>query len=112
MQEISGLRSHDSSADAMKAFCRQSLSQRVMYGCLQGAPDTLYSFYIFSAPSFQKYGANFASFIKEHKLGKVWGSRTIMNRAFHDGRSNKVWIWTPDTKALRSWWDANKVVRE
>lgn len=109
VQEITGLRGHSEARYAMQDFCRQNLKSRVMFGGAIGAIDTLYSFYLFTAANYDKpYGTNFATFIKDHNLGVVWGSEKVVNTAFHPDHSNQVWIWTPDVPALRAWWDANK----
>ena len=112
IQEIGGLSYHYTAAEAMMAFCKANLDTDVKYGANNAAYNTLYSFYLFTAGVYgearRNYGKNFANFIKEHKLGTVWASRIVKNRAFHPEHSNQVWIWTPDTAALREWWRNNK----
>jgi hypothetical protein len=78
---------------------------------------TLYSFYIFSAAvdhdgsplhgSERAYGHNFAQFIRDNELGKVWETDHVANEAFHPDHSNKLWMWAPDEKALYKWREAN-----
>ena len=109
VQEIACLSSHSSAENAMKDFCKQNFSSPVRFGCVIGKRDTLYSFYLFTAAIVRSYdgpyGTNFAKFIRYHKLGEVWESPKIVNSAFHPDHANQVWIWMPDVKALRKWWD-------
>ena len=108
LQEIAGLSSHDSAELAMREFCKQNFSAPVKYGGVIASRDSLYSFYLFTASLAGyclPYGTNFAKFIRDHKLGEVWESPKITNLAFHSDHKNQVWVWMPDVKALRKWWD-------
>jgi hypothetical protein len=117
IQEISSLSSHPSSLDAMVDFCQQNLINygSVKYGSTIAMRDTIYSFYLFTCavskdggPYFYEgfnYGPNFARFIKENDLGSVLESEVKVNEAYHSDHANQVFIWSPNLKALRAWWD-------
>lgn len=123
--DINGLAGYSKQPEkAMDQFCKLQLAQRVRFGGGVGLPDQIYSFYMFTAavwtPEQKKkykedwgyyydrgdYGDSFAAFIKENDLGSVWESDLVVNEAFHPDHGNKVWIWTPNLKNLRKWWDS------
>lgn len=110
IQEIGGLSYHADAEDAMIAFCKQVFVGKVKFGTANARSGTIYSFYLFTAAVGEhyrvSYGSNFEEFIKENGLGKVWASPKIKNLAFHSDHSNQVWIWMPDYKALKEWWEA------
>lgn len=111
IQEITGLSSYSNVEEAMADFCKKSLPSAIMYKTVVAKPNELYSFYLFTAgigyvnPD---YGCKFAELIEANQLGPVWASPRIVNRAFHPGCYNQVWIWMPDTAAVRAWWDKKK----
>lgn len=75
----------------------------------------LYTFYVFSGPIGEdtnnpgniNYAPKFADFLEKEGLGEVTRSPKAENVGFHRGRITQVYIWTPDAKALRAWWDKN-----
>lgn len=123
IQELGGLSSYTEGKNVLIDFCMETLgsSNGVKYGCVAARPNTVYSFYLFTAAVdtsgkitganwYPKYGHNLAEFIKVNKLGEVWESPSLVNDAFHHDHSNVVWIWMPDIKALLAWWKDNKPV--
>lgn len=110
-QEISGV-SYGDPLDLMKSFCGQALNETPRYRSQYANVGTLYSFYIFSDVSYSRgavtNGHKFAAFIKENKLGQVITTPAVSNRAFHDDHSNVVWIWMPNVKNLKAWWQAEQ----
>lgn len=111
IEEIKNLSNFSSALAAMRSFCESSLTKNLAFKSVAAAPDTLFSFYLFTGAIngyLGDYGGNFERFIKEHNLGEVWASPKIKNEAFHAERSNQVWIWMPNTKALRAWWNAQQ----
>jgi hypothetical protein len=123
VKEIDGLRSHNTPEEAMKKFCELNFKQRLAFRSQPASMGTVYAFYVFTAAVYKKfpkndyrssnryyrrYGHEFAQFIKENKLGKIWTSAAIWNVAFHPDHKNKVWIWSPDVVALKAWWEAHK----
>lgn len=114
IQEISGLSyfgdSESGARDAMESFCATALPKRVKYHGQTASGDTLYSFYYFTAAVYKAKGGSsyahaFARFIRKYNLGKLTISPTRKNSAFHAGHWNQVWIWMPDTDALRVWYN-------
>lgn len=106
--DITGLGGHLTAKDAMISFCQQALLKPTKFGTANGAPGEIYSFYLFTAAlgSYTKpYGKNFYDFIKQNNLGEVYESPVRDNKAFHKGRGNQVYIWTPDADAIRAWWE-------
>lgn len=103
--EISGLSSHRSAKDAMRAFCETFTrfgSRRI------GA------FYIFTAVvksttdnAAGEYGDNFAKFIKNNKLGEVTATVVRVNRRNVPGHFLQGWIWSPSEANLKAWWAKN-----
>jgi hypothetical protein len=97
--------------EAMKEFCRQNVERRVMFNNDPhdlGMAGAIYAFYLFSARVMPgetvTYGDQFAAYILEHELGKVWESEVKQNEAYHPNWGNRVWVWTPDLKAIHAWW--------
>lgn len=110
--EITNLSSHGTdSRGAMVSFCQQQIGEPPRYhGSQVYYLGTLYSFYFFTAavgPAYAKYGHAFAEFIEKNKLGKVWESPAIVNKAFHPDHANQVWIFMPDVDAVQAWWKDN-----
>lgn len=114
VQDIDGLSRHGSGEEAMAEFCRLNFSDNgVRFGGGVGKRGTLYSFYIFSQPVGEgyyarNYGFDFAKFIKENKLGRVWKSSLRKNYAFHADHHNVVWVWSPVTNKVSKWWEEYK----
>jgi hypothetical protein len=112
IQEIGGLSNHPDARDAMIAFCKTNFAAPVKFGTANARADTLYSFYLFTAatgsPYYKPYGSNFAKFIRDNKLGRVWASPSRKNEAFHSDHENQVWIWMPNRLALKSWWEKTR----
>lgn len=110
IQEIVQLSGHIDPLTAMESFCKQNFAAPPRFGGAIARNDALYSFYLFTAALGgynRAYGEQFATFIEEHKLGEVWASPAIRNNAFHEDHANQVWIWMPDVKHLRVWWNAH-----
>lgn len=124
-KEITGLSTHKTVEEAMKAFCTPLFEKGT--GNWGYYAKTVYTFYIFTAAVYSKedrdkyvkqhpgyahsynlYGHNFAKFIRAKKLGKVWTSAALVNVAFHPDHKVKVWLWSPDKVALKAWWEQNK----
>lgn len=123
IQEITGLSTHLKAEDAMVAFCKANINGgRPKFGSFSAAPDSVYSFYLFTAAVwhsktkldqynvqyYRPYGAEFAKFIEDNDLGKVVASSIEVNQAFHKDHSNQVWIWTPNKANLKKWWEEYK----
>ena len=115
IQELSGLQDYSWDNEGSKRiiddFCSHVFSEGVRFGGTIGIDNTTYSLYLFTAALRSKldntsYGPRLASFIRDNKLGKVIGSPSISNEAFHPGRYNKVWLWIPDVRALRIWYES------
>ena len=112
IEEIHGLQHTQSGEEAMVEFCKLELAGPVKFGTSSGVAGTLYSFYLFTSAIkhdggdlyYGHYAQNFKKFIEDNKLGQVWESWRVKNEAFHYDHSNQVYIWTPDTPALKKWW--------
>ena len=112
--DIDGLSCYRDPEKAMEDFCKLSFSPKPKYCGTESENDNqqLFSFYLFSAAVHNKrrptYGTRFAKFIEENELGTVWASSIERNLAFHKDHSNQVWIWHPDTKAVKAWWNKRR----
>lgn len=117
ISEITSLSTHTTGEEAMLSFCTQQFVSDVRHTWgigrgVDGKPDALYSFYLFTAACRGKiagshYGKDFADFIKANKLGTVWESPALVNVAFHPDHANQVYIFMPDATACREWYDAH-----
>lgn len=122
IQEIDKLGQHKSAEEAMVSFCKQQLHQALKFGSCTARSGSLFSFYMFTAAVYEKgstdeygvvitdgfahkYGVQFAKFIKENKLGKVWASPAKKNTVFHPNHANQIYIWNADQPALEAWWN-------
>jgi hypothetical protein len=54
-----------------------------------------------------KYASEFAKFIVRNKLGVLRASPLRPNTLNHPDHIVKCWIWAPDIKALKIWYNAN-----
>lgn len=116
--EITNLSSDENATESMLKLCKMSFNVQQRFHNTQARANSLYSFYVFTAAvthsgqphgwqsANRLYGTDFMNFIKEHNLGEVWESPIVKNVAFHSGNSNKIWVWMPDAKALRAWYDS------
>lgn len=119
IQEITQLSQHENAEEAMENFCRSVFgnTRKVSYRGLQAKKSTMFSFYMFTAAVYSEsqqkkhddqyyrpYGAEFAAFIKTHKLGSVSTQRARTNYAFHPDHKVQAWIWRPNIKTLEAWW--------
>jgi len=121
MQEIDKLSSfQDDPKGAMISFCKDNLGRPVVWkvrdsgGNDKGALGALFSFYFFTAAVYHgkvSYGAKFAKFIEDEKLGTLISTPALVNYAYHSDHLNQVWIWMPNLKALETWWKANQSPR-
>lgn len=126
IQEINGLSTFASAEGGrgaeltMAAFCQMNLRShgQVHYRGFKARPEALYSFYFFSGPVYHTtrwdhttpwetdaYVDKFARFIEEHQLGELTKSPLKVNAAFHVDHANQMYIWSPDVKALKKWWE-------
>lgn len=107
----------------MVSFCKQNMRRGTRFAPAFlaewdiGNSETLSSFYLFtaavhSATRGSNYGTAFADFIKAEGLGEVWESPIVKNEAFHTDRWNQIWVWRPDVKAVRAWWDKHNEVKK
>ena len=78
---------------------------------LYGAPA---AFYIFTgvvgytkSKGKPRYGPEFANFISEHKLGTVTEAPARVNRTNHPTHLVKVWVWSPNYRKLKAWYNKN-----
>lgn len=118
IQEITQLSNHETAEEAMENFCRSVFgnSRKVSYRGLPAKKSTMFSFYMFTAAVYgtfrqkedkyyrRPYGAEFAAFIKTHKLGSVSTQRARTNYAFHPDHKVQAWLWRPNVKNLEAWW--------
>ena len=51
-------------------------------------------------------GKNLAKFIEEHELGIIVKTRQRKNP--NTGNSVKVWVWSPNERNLKAWYNNNK----
>lgn len=104
--------------EVLKQFCKETLGEKCSY-----APNysKLQCFYVFTAgpevPStapggshhsknhWPKYGTELAAYIVDNKLGEIATLGPKKNEKFHSTSTAQVWIWSPDQKAMESWWD-------
>lgn len=114
MKEIDGV-SCQSPEESIKSFCQQNLQRRLAFRGIPADHETVYSFYIFSDAvyndpneEYEASGSQLASYIRRHKLGKIWATRPVQNVAFHNDHCNQVWIWAPNLPALKAWWAKHK----
>lgn len=106
---------------AVREFCRKTLGKRRpnYFTNAVGFYSKLTAFYIFSAGpeagvygnDWQRYGTEFAAFIKKHKLGKVATPGKFHNVRYHGNHNCQAWVWHPDQKALERWWEADQAKR-
>lgn len=59
-------------------------------------------------PKHDGYGARFAKFIKENKLGALVETPNRCNRLNHPDHTIKVYIWMPAKRSLMAWWTKHK----
>lgn len=108
VKEITGLRDMSSAEGAMVEFCEKVLGKPPKYksATYSWNMGQLYCFYLFTAAltGGREYGAEFADFIKEEKLGVVVATKPVQNLAFHPEHKNQAWLWTPDTPKLVAWY--------
>lgn len=133
VQEIVGISEYRSPVEMMKAFCKQTLSNRgdcrpnggySAYGYFahkiegnKGAyTDGLGENYVFhgvekyKADSYGEtggYASKFAAWITEQKLGNVHGGDPVSNHRYHPDHLTRVFVWNPDREAVKAWWAAN-----
>lgn len=131
-QEITSLNTHESPEKAMLRFCELTLKKggsALRYGYSNSAKPLLYSHYTFTAAVYDKecsafasyersypkkidpefgqympYGAQFAKFIQENKLGEVVTTSPKINKLYHPDHKVQIWIWTPDQDAIEAWY--------
>lgn len=130
-QEISSLSNHQTPEQAMAAFCAShfgSIRKKNPNGkddrSYGDGPHTLYTFYVFTAAIYGPkkrdnvfsnrglYGAKFAEFIKEQKLGTVTTIPAKVNKAFHPDHKVQVWIWHPSREPLTRWWQGFSTAKQ
>lgn len=80
-----------------------------MLGFVQKRKGAGSGFLTFCGPVEEDYASNFASYIRRHRLGRVWATAPMENGYYHpEGRPSQVFVWHPDDKALLRWWAKNK----
>lgn len=116
IQEITNLSMSTSPEDALTTFCTKVFgsARKVVYKSQPARPQTIYSFYLFTAAVakdaasaigyYRPYGKAFADFLKTQKLGKVSTLPAKFNLAFHPEHKVQAWIWSPNKQALEKWW--------
>jgi len=122
IQEIVNLKLGKDARSNMLSFCQQNLlpGSCKFFSARNGdaAPliaggENIFCFYLFTANvEYAHYGQDFAQFITDNKLGKLITTEALPNRAYHGGGKCQAWIWTPDPKALRAWYDTEKAARK
>lgn len=122
IQEIVNLKHGKDAKSNMFSFCQQNLLPGIckFFSARNGdlAPltahgENIFCFYLFTANvEYATYGQDFAKFITDHKLGKLITTEALPNVAYHGGGKCQAWIWTPDAKALRAWYEAEKAARK
>lgn len=115
VKEIWSLSAHRSPELAMDEFCKYHLGtiRNVTYHGMKARPQTIYSFYLFTAAIMKSclgnypatYGPDFANFIRLNKLGTVTRTRAVFNLAFHPDHKVQAWLWCPNVKRLQKWWE-------
>ncbi len=118
IMEIDKLSRHTTPEEAMAEFCKLTIVTQPLFGTARNIPvaGSQYAFYLFTAAcdkngeslykgvGYRAYGKEFAEFIKENGLGKVWASPPKHNEVFHPDHHNQVWVWDVDNEALKAWW--------
>lgn len=113
---ISDLGRHTGATAAMIDFCKSQLGAgRTKFSKADKRTyPTLTTFYVFCAgpeepghghsKKWVRYGTEFAAFIKKHKLGEVVTVGPKPNAKYHATTTAQVWLWSPDQKAVETWW--------
>lgn len=102
VQEIAFISHHETTEDAMFAFCSAELGIR--YGMrLPLSGSYIFTGVVASPEERPQYGQRFEAFIKKHKLGTVTRSHSFTNRRNHPDNTLRVWVWSPNERNLRAW---------
>lgn len=119
LQEIHGLGLLGSAEEALIAFCSLAIpNPPKFHDGYVGRVGELSSFYFFTGAvtydgakaggihrkSDYPYAREFMNLIRREGLGEVWESPIRVNKAFHTGNSNQVYVWMPDNERLKAWW--------
>lgn len=118
VSSISNVGSCENAVDVMRQFCLHELGGKTEF---RDGYNKLVCFYVFCAgpevPSGQKgsshhskdhwpkYGTEFAQFIVDNGLGEVQTLGPKRNLKHHAATTAQVWIWSPNQKAVETWWN-------
>lgn len=130
LQEIDGLTEHDSPKEAMLAFVGRvitknrytrktetNISNIYIFSGVESVTDPKITTYVNGEdePNCDyddaryavklKYASEFAKFIRRNKLGVLKASPPRANILNHPHHIVKCWIWCPDVKALKAWYN-------
>jgi hypothetical protein len=124
LQEIVALRSHPTALDAFRQFCAQTMGTKHkprlgrygsgVDGNIGSYTEGLGESYIFHGPVREEDHAKvctptmFAAFILENKLGTVAEGQKVKNSRYHPHYHVQAFIFNPDMKAVKEWWDKNE----
>lgn len=110
-REITDIQLSKHSKDALIAVLKAAVTGCQFAG-RKAAPTRMGQFVFTQADqagaSRPKYGEHFAAYLVNQKLGSVsQAAKVAKNPNYDRGHSIKMWIWTPDPKAVWKWWKEN-----
>lgn len=100
IRELALLRDIRDPKTALQRFLSQIEPRVYSWGPGLNRRDT-FRYVIFSATKSARYGVRFAKLIEDEKLGEVIS--TGFNKNPNTGHILKVWVWTVDHDALKTW---------
>lgn len=112
VKEIANLQLSKNSMEAMKAILNGP-QVGFQFSNRKRAPKRLGQLFFTQADQTgenhrKNYGYHFADYIRNQKLGVVVeAAKLAPNPNYPRGHQIKIWIWTPDPKALWKWWKKN-----
>lgn len=105
VKEITGLSTENSAPGAMRSLAKLTWGATVTGGRPGEripSPYERFRYLIFTqALDANRYGINFAAFIRKYELGEV--IETDFNVNPNSGNPVKVWVWTVNHEACRQW---------
>ena len=120
IEEILGVTYGITPEEILQAVCRDGLGTRsspVQTGCGHGlsalftwsaALNTATDLNNGTAIKNPGGGEQLAVYIAKHKLGQVVFGGEAPNRKWHPQHLIKVWVWTVDVEALKTWWSKHE----
>jgi hypothetical protein len=118
---IANVGEHHNPKEVLKIFCGQTLGVKSSF---KPSYSKLQCFYIFCAGPevkssepggshhsknhWPRYGTEFAQYLIEHKLGEIVTVGPKVNLRHHPSTTAQLWAWSPDQKALETWWEAEQ----